>query len=321
MRSAVLFLIFNRPETTRQVFEAIRAAQPPRLYVAADGPRIDRAGEVERCAEARRIATAVDWACDVQTLFRDQNLGCKVGVSTGISWFFEHEAEGIILEDDVLPLPSFFPYCDELLERYRDDDRIALVSGCNLIAHRFTPPESYFYSIYNHIWGWASWRRAWKHYDVAMSDWPAWRDSGGLCRLSNGRKSFEEYWREIFDAVSHGEIDTWDYQWTFTCWRLGALSILPSRNQTYNIGFGPSATHTKLESPSFVRKSRPKSLDLPLVHPVSIGRSEKIDWAISRRVFGIARPLAAAQRISKTPLVNMFARLVRIALNKVKASA
>src|ERR1700690_1974577 len=156
MQSPVLFLVFNRPDTTRRVFEAIRSAQPPRLYVAADGPRGARAGEAERCAEVRRIATAVNWPCEVKTLFRDCNLGCKMGVSSGITWFFEHEPEGIILEDDVLPVPTFFDFCDELLARFRNDDRVAMISGSNLIAGHFDPAESYFFSRCAQIWGWAS---------------------------------------------------------------------------------------------------------------------------------------------------------------------
>src|SRR5690349_2048344 len=131
MKSAILFLVFNRPETTARVFEAIRAAQPPRLYVAADGPRASRIGESERCDLTRRIASAVDWPCDITTLFRAANLGCKNAVSSAISWFFEHEEEGVILEDDCLPDPSFFRYCDELLAHYRDDTRIGLISGNN----------------------------------------------------------------------------------------------------------------------------------------------------------------------------------------------
>src|SRR5271165_4717676 len=185
MRSPILFLVFNRPETTRRVFETIRAARPPKLYVSADGPRAGRAGEPQRCDEARRIATSVDWPCEVKTLFRDANLGCKMGVSTGISWFFDQEPEGIILEDDIVPLPSFFDYCDELLARYRDDERVAMISGCNPIANDFRVDESYFFARFCGIWGWASWRRAWRHYDVNISAWPAWRAESRLKNIGD----------------------------------------------------------------------------------------------------------------------------------------
>jgi hypothetical protein len=289
MRNAVLFLVFNRPETTLQVFDAIRAARPPRLYVAADGPRANRAGEAERCAEARRIATSVDWPCEVHTLFRERNLGCKIGVSSGISWFFDKEEQGIILEDDVLPVPTFFGYCDELLERYRHDERVAMISGCNLIAGRFIPDESYFFSHYNHIWGWAGWRRAWRHYDVQMKGWSAWLKEGGLRRLSNGSRLFEAYWRLVMANAISGNTDTWDYQWTFACWRSGGLSVLPGRNQTRNLGFGSDATNTAEAPPSYIAESPPLPLHFPLIHPRQVVRLAKGDALIDEHVFKISR--------------------------------
>ena len=154
MHSPVLFLVFNRPETTRQVFEAIRTAKPPRLYIAADGPRLEREGERASCEEVRKIALEVDWECDVNTLFRVENLGCKRGPSEGISWFFEHEDEGIILEDDCLPDQSFFSFCEELLERYRNDTRIMAISGNNFQHGRKRTEYSYYFSRYFHGWGW-----------------------------------------------------------------------------------------------------------------------------------------------------------------------
>jgi hypothetical protein len=287
MKSPLLFLVFNRPETTRPVFEAIRAARPPRLYVAADGPRSGRVGEAERCAEVRRIASDIDWPCEVKTLFRERNLGCKDGVSQGISWFFEHEPEGIILEDDILPVPTFFDFCDELLARYRDDDRISMISGSNLIAGHFVARESYFFSRYTQIWGWASWRRAWKNYDVRMADWPAWRDGNGLNRLANTGRLFEIYWRHTLDACHAGKRDTWDYQWTFANWRVGALAILPAVNQTRNVGFGADATHTTASIPEFVLSSPGQALKFPLVHPAAPLRERRADALIESVLYGI----------------------------------
>lgn len=287
MRSAVLFVVFNRPETTREVFGAIRAARPPRLYVAADGPRAGRRGEAERSAEVRGIATAVDWPCEVNTLFRDRNLGCKMGVSGAIDWFFDHEDEGIILEDDVLPLPGFFEFCDELLARYRDDEQVAMISGCNLISNRMAARDSYFFSRYTHIWGWASWRRAWRHYDVALTDWPRWRDSGGLERVGGNNMLFSGYWRKVFNAVHAGKIDTWDYQWTFACWRAGGLSVISGFNQTTNLGFGTDATHTTAAAPQFVLDSPVRALDFPLTHPTSVVRNGAADQLLTQVVYGI----------------------------------
>ena len=317
MQSAVLFLVFNRPDTTRQVFEAIRAAKPPRLYVAADGPRQNREGEFERCEEVRRIATTVDWPCEVKTLFRNENLGCKLGVSGGINWFFENEEEGIILEDDVLPIHSFFEYCDELLERYRYDLKVGVISGCNLISKRFAPAESYFFSRYNHVWGWASWRSAWQHYDVTMHNWPKWRDKGGLKSISDGNKLFESYWISVFDNAYGGGKNTWDYQWTFSCWYQGMVTALPAPNQTYNLGFGhPEAVHTTGDTPDYIKESIPETLIFPLSHPITVERSIAADAMIDRPVFGITKRAYIRQSIKRIPMIgNLLQEIKRLVTN------
>jgi hypothetical protein len=299
MRSPVLFLVFNRPETTRQVFEAIRLARPPKLYVAADGPRADREADEHACNAVRRIATDVNWPCEVKTLFRSSNLGCKHGISTGLAWFFSHESEGIILEDDVLPVPTFFDFCEEMLERYRDDDRVSMIAGCNLVSNSFHVDESYFFSHYCNIWGWAGWRRVWQHYDVAMSQWPAWRDAGGLAKISNGKMRFETHWRRIFDKVHEGQIDTWDYQWLFTCWRSGGLAALPRVNQIRNLGFGADATHTKTSPPRLFVELQSQPLQFPLIHPKSVACNFIADNAIGSKAYGISIKGALIGRLLK----------------------
>ena len=311
MQSAVLFLVFNRPDTTRQVFKAIRDAKPPRLYVAADGPRKNRKGEFERCEEVRRISTAVDWPCEVKTLFRDENVGCNLGPYGGISWFFENEEEGIILEDDVLPLNSFFPYCDELLQKYRHDDRVGVISGCNLISNNFTPSESYFFSRYNNVWGWASWRRAWKKYESPFNAWHEWRDSGGFASVSDGNKWFESYWRNLFDIAYSGEVDFWDYQWTFSCWYHGMVTALPAHNQTYNLGFGhPYAVHTRREAPEYIKQSIPETLVFPLSHPITVERSIVADAMIDRLVYKTKRAFIR-QSIMRIPLIGNLLKEIK----------
>ena len=316
MRSAVLLVVFNRPELTARVFRALREAKPPRLYVAADGPRHGRAGEAERCGEVRRVATSVDWPCQVQTLFRDENLGCKRAVSGAIDWFFAHEEEGIVLEDDVLPVPSFFPYCDELLERFRDDERVGLVSGCNLVSHHYTPRDSYLFTRFPHIWGWASWRRAWKGYDVTMRAWPKCRDSGVLACMSSGSWRFEHYWRRRFDVTHEGYIDTWDYQWVFTLWRLGMVSVAPAVNQTENLGFGADATHTTAVVPVYVRQSLPAPLTFPLRHPPKVQRDITFEQLVDRHVFHLTWGWEIRQRLAMLPLIGALLRSLQIALAK-----
>jgi hypothetical protein len=284
MKSPVLVLIFNRPDKTALVMDAIRAAAPPRLYVAADGPR-DRPGEAERCKEARGIATLVDWPCEVHTLFRDRNLGCGVAVSNAISWFFEHEEEGIVLEDDCVPSSSFFPYCAELLERYRSDTRIMCVSGDNFQCGYSCDKYSYYFSRYVQIWGWATWRRAWRLYDFEMRWWPEFRDSGMLGAWSDGDAWFEDYWKGVFDTTAAGRIDTWDYQFLFSCWAHGGLTCIPKTNLVSNVGHGPDGTHTP-EQNSWLSKLPAKDLEFPLSHPPFVCRDVEADKRDQINVFG-----------------------------------
>lgn len=317
MKSALLFLVFNRPEVTARVFEAIRAARPPRLYVSADGPRAGRAGEAARCAEVRRIATAVDWPCELKTLFRDTNLGCEHGVSSGIDWFFEHEPEGIILEDDVLPVSGFFDYCDELLERYRDDPDVAMVSGCNLLGGRAKPDASYFFSRYMHIWGWASWRRAWANYDVTMRDYSPTAAGRMLTRVLGGRAHARRYWLDIFDQVRAGRISGWDYQWVHSAWRHDQCAIIPAHNLVANLGFGAEATHTAGEPPDFVTQSPPRDMVFPLVHPTERAPDPHIDRLIERHVFGITPLSMTIRRLRRSgpgQLAAPIARAIRKAI-------
>jgi len=260
----VLFIIFNRPDTTARVFEAIRQARPARLYVAADGPRPDRLGEVERCEEARRIAAQVDWPCELHTLFQNSNLGCGAGPATAITWFFDLEAEGIILEDDCLPDPTFFPFCAELLARYRDEPRMMLISGNNFQPHQIGD-GSYYISQFGGSWGWATWRRAWALYDKDLTTFSA-SDSRAVLRGIRNDASFIERWSDHFQRAKVGAVDAWDYQWLWTCWRENGLSCVPGINLVSNIGFGPGATHT-LDASNGAANAARGAITFPLHHP------------------------------------------------------
>jgi hypothetical protein len=241
----VLFIVFNRPETTRQVFEAIRQARPRQLFVAADGPRADRDGEVERCAEVRRIATAVDWDCELRTMFRTENLGCGLGPKTGIDWFFENVDQGIILEDDCLPSPDFFQFSECLLEKYASDTRVMQIAGTNILGEWEAGGADYFFSDYAGIWGWATWRRAWKLYDYTLAKW-----EHSTIRALIQTKFFSPeqiaYQSKMYDKTRAfpEEVTWWDYQWHFARLINAGLGIIPARNLISNIGFGPNATHT-----------------------------------------------------------------------------
>jgi hypothetical protein len=263
LKTAVLFLVFNRLDTTKRVFQAIRQAKPPRLYIAADGERTDNEGDAINVSAVRDYITKnIDWDCEVKTLFRDHNLGCKYSVSGAITWFFENEEYGIILEDDCLPSQSFFWFCEELLERYKDDLRVWHIGGTNPIDSNSISSE-YYFSEYNRIWGWASWRRAWSVYDVEITDWPAISRTGVIENLlgSSESKKFTSLLGKVFD----GEIDTWDYQWLLLRMLYGK-AIIPKVNLISNIGFGQNATHTFDEESLLANIGKGEML-FPLKHP------------------------------------------------------
>ena len=248
MKSAVLFLIFNRPDTTSVAFERIREVQPPKLYIAADGPRANKDGDAEKCARTRDVVRNIDWECEVKTLFRDTNLGCGKGVSSAITWFFENEEEGIIIEDDIIPHPDFFKYCDEMLERYRHDARIQLIAGRNAFYEGYNSEYSYYMSSLFHIWGWASWRRVWETYEfdtkkLSLDEFMMKLRKRGLPH------STLKFWNHIFKMMQAGKCDTWDYQLYINQILNDRYTIIPYVNMTENIGFNSKdATHTAEEN-------------------------------------------------------------------------
>jgi hypothetical protein len=275
LTTPVAFLIFNRPDTTARVFEAIRQAKPPKLLVVADGPRPDRPDDVEKCKAARAIIDGVDWDCEVLTNYSDVNLGCKSRVSSGLNWVFDTVEEAIILEDDCLPHPSFFQFCEELLEYYRHDQRIMVISGDNFQFGRKRTEYSYYFSRYNHIWGWASWRRAWQYYDLKMKLWQEISDGSWLESIL-GETQAVKYWTKIFQTAYDNKVDSWDYGWTFACWIQNGLTILPNVNLVSNIGFGADATHTSRAIQSVVNNPV-REMSFPLQHPPFITRHFEAD--------------------------------------------
>ncbi|MBR8827034.1 MAG: glycosyltransferase family 2 protein [Gomphosphaeria aponina SAG 52.96 = DSM 107014] len=247
LNTPVALIIFKRPKQTQQIFNAIRQAQPKQLFVIADGARNPE--EAEKCQQTRDIIKQVDWDCQVYTNYADQNLGCGVRVSSGITWVFELVEEAIILEDDCLPHPSFFPYCETLLNYYRDDERIMVITGNNFQGGKKRTPYSYYFSKYPHCWGWASWRRAWQHWDYKMSKWNEFRDFD-LLKFVHEDPYEQKYWLRIFERMCvENPNDIWDYMWTFACWSQNGLTVLPNVNLVSNIGFGEDGTHTFGDSP------------------------------------------------------------------------
>ncbi|MBJ3778568.1 hypothetical protein [Acuticoccus mangrovi] len=279
METALLFLVFNRPRQTAAVFEAIRQVRPSKLYVAADGPRENRPEDVELCATVRRIATAIDWPCDLHTLLRPTNLGCRAAVTDALDWFFGLEPEGLVLEDDCLPDPSFFPYASELLERYRHDRRIMCIAGAKPVDAAPDGAASYFLSIYTMCWGWATWRRAWMLNDPSLAgldDFLARPAFPGQARSAAASRRWEERFRQVRD---HG-LDSWATVWTFACWANGGLTCVPRSNLIKNIGFGLEATHLRDAASNFADMRR-ESLEFPLRHPSVIAPDGRYDEEVS----------------------------------------
>ena len=265
----ILFLVFNRPQYTAQVFEAIRAAKPKQLFVAADGPRDNVATDIANCKAVKDIVANVDWDCEVKTLFREENLGCGLAPSTAITWFFEHVDQGIILEDDCLPSASFFPFCQEMLELYKNDLRIQSISGTNFFEKWGRSDNSYFFSKESGIWGWATWRRTWEQYDYHIKKW----NDPEIVRLFKAQFDNEDHrslYVKALDSISANEkITFWDYQLIFSRLINSQFGIIPTYNLISNIGFGNDATHTFDENASF-SKITAYHLTFPLVHPKTI---------------------------------------------------
>lgn len=287
LKTPVLFIIFNRPSTTEKVFEQIRKVRPTEIYLAADGPRENKPGEKEKCERVREIVSKIDWPCKVHKKFSDKNLGCKIAESSAISWFFENVNEGIILEDDDLPNQSFFKFCTEMLEKYRDDKRIMNISGSNFQRGWRRDKYSYYFSKQPHIWGFATWKRAWDKYDLNTKLYPELKAKGyfrDTYEIAAERKIITRN----LDSTFYNKFNTWDYQWVFALLINNGLSIIPNENLIQNIGMDSSAVHT---SSVFDREfSLPtKELKFPLDHPPFVIRDKKSDdryfrWLLLRKI-------------------------------------
>jgi len=240
----IALFVFNRPHLTTQVYERVRAARPSRLLVVADAPRANRPDDVQLCDATRKIVTSPDWPCELLTNFAEENLGARRRISSGLDWVFDLCPEAIILEDDCVPCPSFFSFCSNMLSCYREDTRIMHITGNNFQGGRRRGNGSYFFSRYAHTWGWASWRRAWRYFDVNMKAWPIARQERWLASVMDDPVEIK-YWTGILEQAYRGLIEVWDYQWMFTCWSQSGLSIQPNENLVTNIGVGPDALHFK----------------------------------------------------------------------------
>jgi hypothetical protein len=273
----ILLIIFNRPQTTQRIFDVLKGIRPKYLYIAADGPRNNRPEEIDKCLAVREIIKQIDWECQLRTDFREKNLGCGVGPSTSISWFLEFEEEGIILEDDCLPHYEFFHFCAELLSKYRDNPKVLSITGSNFQDGKNRGNGSYYFSIHNRIWGWATWKRTWEKYDYFLQNISE-NEFKQIIRSLFRLKCERSYWLDVFKYSKATQTDNsaWDYQFMFLQWKLGGLTVTPNSNLISNIGYGEDATHTAWgkDNPSL---NRPIEEIYPLVHPAKIEHNRKAD--------------------------------------------
>ncbi|MBK8640040.1 MAG: glycosyltransferase family 2 protein [Chromatiaceae bacterium] len=297
--TAIAYIVFNRPEHTRTTFAAIRAEQPALLFIIADGPRPNNSADAVRCEEVRQIVEEVDWPCEVKHNYADRNLGCKARVSSGLDWVFSHVDQAIILEDDCLPHPDFFGFCDTLLHRYVDDERVWAITGDNFQSGQRRGNAAYYFSKYPHCWGWATWRRAWRHYDGDLSFWPSWRQTQAWAWSAPDLVE-RRYWEGIFDRMARNEIDTWDYPWTASVWFGGGLTATPNVNLVSNIGFGPDATHT---AAAVHQDGLPSARLGPLTHPKQVRQNLAADRYVFDHQFG-------GSRLRPQPRLHAIARRI-----------
>lgn len=264
----VLMILFNRPELAGQVLARVRQARPARLYIAVDGARENRPGDAGLTARCRALAEQVDWPCELKTRFSEVNQGCGRGPSNAISWFFSQETAGIILEDDCLPELSFFPFCAELLEHYAADAEVMHINGNNFAPAKPGPiydGSSFGFCRYAQAWGWASWARAWQHFDYdAKGIREATTRNFDVAGVENLRR--EAHRDRVVSTLEHHHHDVWDYQWQYAVMKRRGLCISPAVNQISNLGFGEDATHTT-DATSFVARAKTGMLDFPLKYP------------------------------------------------------
>lgn len=241
----VLLVIFNRPEKARQVLSRIKEYQPDKLFIAADGPRKSNLNDLRLCEEARKIINLIDWKCEVQTLFQTKNLGCRLAVSSAVNWFFEKMEAGIILEDDCLPNKTFFYFCEEILDKYKDDEEVMHINGTNSQFGNVRGEASYYFSHCPQVWGWATWRRAWKFNDLEMKNLDEFVESKKAFHLFKNKR-VAKFWNSLFKHIRRKKVNTWAGPWSYSVMNKEGLAITPNINLVENIGFDELATHTQV---------------------------------------------------------------------------
>ena len=278
----VVLLVYNRPQFTASALAPLRSIRPRRLLIVADGPKSNRADDERRCREVAEILDTIDWPCQIDVNRAAANLGCRKRVQTGLDWVFETVDRAIIVEDDCVLDPSFFPFSRELLDRYEGNERVHVIGASNGQLGFKTGPDSYYFTRYPMIWGWATWRRTWKIYDRDIDAWPGLKAESWLNSFFDDPLA-AEYWAHNFDRIRQG-FDTWDYSLIFSSWKANGVSICPRTNLVTNIGWGPDSTHTN--DPQSVYANMPlEPLTFSLKHPADIAVRRDLDARVERLAF------------------------------------
>lgn len=302
LKTPVLFLIFNRPDVTSKVFESIRKAQPKKLYIAADGPRDEE--EKVLCEETRKVVIeSIDWDCEVKTLFREKNMGLRSAVTGALDWFFCNEEQGIILEDDCLAGESFFRFCEEMLDYYKNDSRIMHIAGSNYQDGNWRGNGSYYFSKLMHCWGWASWRRAW---ELNRRNFEGLADfkNKSLIKYIFEKSAYQRFWLNVFNEVNENKLSSWATIWCYSIFINSGMCIIPNSNLVANIGFGENATHTK-DTNAFNRLDDIMELK-EFKHPSFVVIDKNADEYTSDRYYSLKEEKPLIKQKSKGFLNKMF---------------
>lgn len=302
----VLFLLFNRPQVTAHVFDEIRKQKPKYLFIAADGPRENNINDARFCVETRAVVSKIDWDCEVKTLFSDENMGCGKAVAAGITWFFEHVEAGIILEDDCMPNSSFFTYCEAMLNTFRDNQEVMMVCGTSYQPKPLNS-DSYYFSRYPHVWGWATWKRAWAQYDLSLGAVSVEKRAAVINRVFANKRE-RRFWENNLDMIVNG-LDTWDYQWMYWIWENNGVCIIPWRNMIANIGFGADSSHTHDENSGQSKMTQYEMLTIR--HPKTIAVNQKADSYERHKIL-----IGSAQKYYYTRMRGFVGRVIKLLIKR-----
>ena len=308
----ILIIAWRRPKETKKVLNSLRKIKPSKLFISCDGAREGNAEEYDKVKKTQEVLrNKINWECEVNWQISDINLGCKIGVSNAINWFFNYVNEGIIIEDDIVANKDFFEFCEKLLEKYRKDKRIWCISGSNNQANIKRGEATYYFGRIPLIWGWATWKDRWKNYDININKWPQAKSTKMLDNVFSDRLQ-KQYWENIWDNFySNGIPDTWDYAWVFTCIINNGLTIIPNKNLIKNIGFNSDATHTKWNK---ISTQKVESIEKKIVHPEFIICNLEAEEYQFDFFFG-----GYSKRLKKKPFLrikNKFKRILNIKSKK-----